>query len=288
MGSLADRLSGAATGGRGASWTLPLIAVMLLSGPARGAFDLEFKTPAERGAATHMALGRLEGSFHLPLLDRAGRACPPGISLNGFKPFGTGEVQALAAWAAFPLGNRGDGMCLAYERLGGLSYTEEAVTLRGSVESAGVRFMPAIRSGLVRFEGRAIDSAVLLDMAIAVRLPADIRVALIAENPLGNLVGGTANRGPASIRTGLSCLISPGLAWGMEVSKHTRRPTSVATGIEASIAGGVFVRSGLRSEPRELSVGLGLAAGGVGVDVATGYNLLLGTTHEIGLTYVRW
>lgn len=281
------RLSSACAGGRGASWTLPLIAVMLLSGPARGAFELELKTTAERGSATHMALGQLRGSFHLPLLDRAGRACPPGITLYGFKPFGMGEVQALAAWAALPVGGSGHGICVAYERLGGLSYVEEVLTLRCSLESGNLRFRPAVRSGLARFDGRVVESAVFFDFAIGIDLSAGIKVALMTENPFGNLIGDGTSRGPTCIRAGLGYLVSSRLAWGAELAKYDTRPTSVATGIEAALAAGVFVRSGLRSDPREASLGLGIVAGGVSVDVATSYNPILGSTHEVGLTYVR-
>ena len=60
-----------------------------------------------------------------------------------------------------------------------------------------------------------------------------------------------------------------------------------ATGVEAMLAKRVMVRSGFRSDPREASLGLGITAGAVSVDIATSFNLLLGSTHEVGITIVR-
>jgi len=277
---------GGTTGGRRASWTLPLIAVVLLSGPARGAFEAELKTPAERAAATHMALGQLEGSFHLPLLDTAGRDILPGIMLFGFRPFGMGEIGALAGWGVLPIGGSGQGVCLAYQRFGGLSYSEEILTLRCSLGSGDIRFRPGIRAGLVRFDGELLGSALLVDLAIAVRFSKNIKVDLRVENPLGG-IGGKNVRGPTCLRAGLGFLVTSRLAWGVEVVKYAARPTSVATGIEALLARRVMVRSGFRSDPQEASLGLGVTAGAISVDVATSFNLLLGSTHEVGVTFVR-
>ncbi len=259
---------------------------MLLSGPARGAFEVELKTPAERAAATHMALGQLEGSFHLPLLEKAGRDLLPGITLFGFRPFGMGEIGALAGWGVLPIGTSGHGICLAYQRFGGLSYLEETLTLRCSFGSGDVRFRPGVRVGLVRFDERLIDSVLLIDLAIGMRLSKNIKVDLTVENPLGG-IGGRNARGPTCLRAGLGYLVTSRLAWGVEVVKYDARPTSVATGIEALLAKRVMVRSGFRSDPREASLGLGIAAGALSVDIATSFNVLLGSTHEVGVTYVR-
>ncbi len=278
---------GGVMGGRRASWTLPLIAVVLLSGPARGAFELELRTPAERAAATHMALGQLEGSFHLPLLDQAGRDFPPAVTFFGFRPFGMGEVGALAGWGAFPIGKSGHGICLAYQRFGGLSYLEETMTLRCSLASGDIRFRPGVRVGLVRFDERLLHSVVLIDLAIGMRLLKNIKVDLMMENPLGSFGGGAGARGPTCLRAGLGYLVSSRLAWGVEVVKCAVRPTSVATGIEAILAKRVMVRSGFRSDPQEFSLGLGIAVRALSVDVSTSFNLLLGSTHEVGITYVR-
>lgn len=259
---------------------------MLLSGPARGAFELEIKTPAERGAATHMALGQLEGSFHIPLLDKAGRGFPPGVTLYGFRPFGMGEVGALAGWGAFPIGESGHGICLAYQRFGGFSYLEETLTLRCLLGSGDLRFRPGVRVGLVSFEERLLEEVVFIDLAIGIRLPENFKVDLTAENPLGSIGGHTGARGPTCLRAGLGCRVSSRLAWGVEVAKYAVRPTSVATGIEASLAKRLMVRSGLRSDPKEVSLGLGIAVGAFSVDISTSFNLLLGSTHEVGITYV--
>jgi len=274
------------TGGRRASWTLPLIAVVLLSGPARGAFEMEIKTPAERAAATHMALGQLEGSFHLPLLDTAGRDLNPGITFFGFRPFGMGEIGALAGWGVLPIGRSGQGICMAYQRFGGLSYSEEVLTLRCSLGSGDVRFRPGVRAGLVRFDEKLIDSALLIDLAVGIRLSENIKVDLMAENPLGG-IGGKNARGPTCLKAGLGFRLTSRLAWGVEVVKYAARPTSVATGIEALLASRVMARSGFRSDPQEASLGLGVTAGAITVDVATSFNLLLGSTHEVGITFVR-
>ena len=274
------------TGGRRATWTLPLIAVVLLSGPARSAFEAELRTPAERAAATHMALGQLEGSLHLPLLEAAGRDLVPGITLYGFRPFGIGEIGALAGWGVLPIGGSGKGVCLAFQKLGGLSYSEETLALRCSLGSGDVRFRPGVRAGLVRFDGRLLGSAMFIDLAIGIRTSRSIKVDLIAENPLGG-VGSKNVRGPRCLRAGLGFMVTSRLAWGVEVFKYAARPTSVATGIEALPAKRLMVRSGFRTDPREVSLGLGITAGAVSVDIATSFNLLLGSTHEVGITFVR-
>ncbi|MGD8628753.1 MAG: hypothetical protein PVH52_06695 [bacterium] len=276
----------AVTGGRRATWTLPLIAVVLLSGPARGAFEAELKTPAERAAATHMALGQIEGSLHLPLLDTAGRDLLPGITIYGFRPFGMDEIGALAGWGVLPLGGRGQGVCLAYQRFGGISYSEEILALRCCLGSREVRFRPGVRAGMVSFDGRLIGSALLIDLAIGIRLSRSIKVDLIAENPLGG-IGSRNVRGPTCLSAGLGFLLASRLAWGVEVVKYAGRPTSVATGIEALLAKRVMVRSGFRSDPREASMGLGFTAGPISVDITSSLNLMLGLTHEVGITFIR-
>jgi hypothetical protein len=286
MSGIIGRMMSGMTGGRKATWTLPLIAVVLLSGPARCAFEAEIKTPAERAAATHMALGQLEGSLHLPLMDTAGRDLVPGITLCGFRPFGIGEIGALAGWGVLPIGGSGHGVCLAYQRLGGLSYSEETFALRCSLGSGDIRFRPGVRGGLVRFDGRLLGSAMFLDLAIGVRLTRSIKVDLMAENPLGG-IGDENLRGPRCLRAGLGFLVNSRLAWGVEVVKYSTRPTSVATGIEALPAERLMVRSGFKTDPREASLGLGIKAGAISVDVATSLNLLLGSTHEVGITFVR-
>ena len=140
IGETLRGMASGTTGGRKATWTLPLIAVVLLSGPARGAFEAEFKTPAERAATTHMVLGQLEGSLHLPLLDTAGRDLAPGITLYGFRPFGIGEIGAMAGWGVLPIGGSGQGVCLAYQRFGGLSYFEETLALYRKWGAAGIKY----------------------------------------------------------------------------------------------------------------------------------------------------
>jgi hypothetical protein len=233
-----------------------------------------------------MALGHLEGSFHLPLLDTAGRDLLPGITLYGFRPFGIGEIGALAGWVLLPLGGPGHGVCVAFQKLGGLSYSEETLTLRCSLGSGDIRFRPGIRAGLVRFDGRSLGSALFVDLAIGVRLSSSIKVDLLARNPMGG-IGGKNIKGPKCLSAGLGVRITSRLAWGLEVIKYAARPAAVATGIEALLAKRVMVRSGLRSDPQEASLGLGITAGAVSVDVATSLNLLLGSTHEVGITFVR-
>jgi hypothetical protein len=263
-----------------------LIAVVLFSAPARGAFEAEFKTPAERAAATHMALGQLEGSLHIPLLDTAGRDLPPCITLYGFRPFGMGEIGALAGWGVLPLGESGRGICLAYQKFGGLSYSEDTLTLRCALGGGDIRFRPGVRAGMVRFDERLLGSALFIDVAVGIRLDGGIKVDLIAENPLGG-IGARDLRGPTCLRAGLGVLLTSRLAWGVEVAKYSARPTSVAAGIEALLAEGVLLRSGLRTDPREASLGLGITVGAISMDLATSFNLLLGSTHEVGITLVR-
>jgi hypothetical protein len=263
-----------------------LIAVVLLSGPARGAFEAEFRTPAERAAATHMALGQVQGSLHLPLLDSAGRDLVPGMTLYGFRPFGIGEIGALAGWGLLPIGGSGHGVCLAFQRFGGLSYSEDTIALRCSLGSGEVRFRPGVRAGLVRFDGRLLGSAMFIDLAIGIRFSRTIKVDLMADNPLGG-IGSENVRGPRCLRAGLGFRVTSRLAWGVEVVKYATRPTSVATGIEALPAERLMVRSGFRTDPQEASLGLGIRAGAISVDIATSFNLLLGSTHEVGITFVR-
>jgi hypothetical protein len=264
-----------------------LILGILASVPALASFEIEPRTSSERGAATHMALGMLEDSYHLPHLECADSLPRIGVALHAFRPFGINEMRFEAVWGSLAFGASGHGICVSYQRFGALSYLEETYLIGCCLRSGNLRFQPRVRFGVVRLEDRWMDSATLFDFAFAVRIRQGIRLSLVAENPLASTPLSGESPCPTRIGFGLGHLVSPHLAWGLEVAKGAGHPTCIAAGIEGRVVAGVTLRSGLRSDPQEFCLGLGLLIGALSLDISTSLNLDLGATHAVGVTYLR-
>jgi hypothetical protein len=264
-----------------------LAAAFLAAGPALASFEIEARTPAERGTGTFMATGMLEGSVHLPLPAPPGGSFPFAVSVYGFRPFAASGVRFDAAWVSLPLGASGHGVSMSCQMLRALAYAEGTCLLGCALAFGRIRIYPRLRFGLVKLRDRWMDSAAIFDLALCLNLDSRARAFVAAENPLAGVLKESRSPCPTTLRLGISYLISPRLAWGIELVKDGQNPTSVAAGIEGRIIRGLILRSGLRSCPEEICLGIGISVGPVSVDAGTSLHLDLGATHEVGVTYIR-
>jgi len=260
-----------------------LLAVVLLTAArADAAFEIDAVSPAERGAATHLALGRADGSLGLEYRGHSGASGSGSVRIYGFKPFGVPEIDFAALWASVFLGQDTHNLCVSYQRLKVLSYLEETYLVSHGLRFGALWCLPTVRIGTVAFDGRRLDWAALFDMALSIDVGDGRDIFVGLKNPL---VSGLAESGcvcPASVAIGFGCPVSRSLGCGVEIAKQAGNPTSLAAGVEWSIHGGVILRTGLRTYPQEFCLGVGVRLGRTAVDIAGSSVTDLGTTHEIG------
>jgi hypothetical protein len=265
-----------------ASAALYLTVGLVLAAGVEASFEIDPVSPAERGAATHLALGRAEGSFGPPCRADHGAAGSGSVRVYGFKPFGVEEIDFCAIWASVLLGDKTHSLCLSYQRLRALSYLEETYLVSHGFRVGRLWCLPAVRFGTVTFDGRRLDWMALVDVALSIDVGDGRDIFVGLKNPFVSGLTKSGGACPASATIGFGCPISKRLGWGIEVGKQGGHPTALAAGVEWSLAGGLLIRAGLRTYPREFCLGVGLRLGQGAVDVATSVIPDLGATHEIG------
>jgi hypothetical protein len=264
------------------------VLVLLFCGPhtATASFDIRPLSPAERGAANGLALGLAEETSGDRDADESGGPRLRTLQVYGFRPFGLDEVDFVAASADFAL-RRSVALAMSYHMLSALSYRERALVLSCRLESGMLEFEPAVRAGAVTLDQSVIDWTVLFDLALHARPLSGVKVFFGASNPFALGLVRSGARCPTDIRAGLGYKVHTGLAFGVEIWKEGGFPTSVATGVELFLADPVRLRTGMRTHPKEFSVGLGLRWGRLVLDTSSSFHLDLGVTHEAGLTYLH-
>jgi hypothetical protein len=202
----------------------------------------------------------------------------------GFKPFGLEQADFVAASVRVGIGPRVD-MQVSYHGLNVLQYKEQTYRLSCIFRMGSVGFEPAVRLGTVSQDHTLIDRAVLLDFTLRARPVSDLTVLFGMQNPFALGLVRSSERCPTDATAGLGYRVCDYLGFGLEVVKEGGFPTCVATGAEIRVAEGLLLRTGLRTEPREFCLGLGLEIRDVALDVSTALHLDLGVTHEAGITY---
>jgi hypothetical protein len=168
-----------------------------------------------------------------------------------------------------------------------LSYREETYVLSWHWRSGLLRFEPTVRFGSIRLESALIDRAILLDFACYARPAPELRVFFGTRNPFAVGLIRSGESCPTEIAAGFGYMVRQGLGFGVEVYKEGGFPTSVATGAEVRLAKVVVLRTGLRTDPKEICLGVGFRSGRLALDTSASVHLDLGTTHGAGLTYTR-
>jgi hypothetical protein len=265
---------------------LLILAVLVLASEACACFEIEPTTPAERGAATHAVLGLVDQSLHLPHSVKSGGDNPGGITVYGFKPFGSEDIGFCAMWVNVPLSASGDGVSISYQRLAALSYAEETYLAAYRMCIGSIWCEPAVRIGTVRLDGRWVDWAALVDMTLGVRIREEMRMLLRLQNPLALGMMTEDSPCPSYVSAGLGYLVTERLAWGAEIRKYGGFPTSISTGVELSVSGRLILRTGIRTQPQEFCLGVGVRLGALTVESSASLNLDLGTTYEFGTVYI--
>lgn len=263
-----------------------LTSLALLVGlEAHAAFEIEPITPAERGAVAGAALGianrSLDGTRPAP-----DRWCPRClVAVYGFRPFGCDEIDFGSLRIDFPLGASRYALGLAYRRLKAGSYLEETYAASCTAHLEKIRIEPTVRFGTLRWDGRWLDWAVLVDVDAEVWIGSRMRFHVRLTNPFSLGLAGEGSRCPVRVSVGMGCPVLPALALGVEVRKQAGRPTAVLTGVEWVGAGRLSVRTGLGTYPERLGLGIGVSVGRVTVDVGTSLDLELGATHQVGASF---
>jgi hypothetical protein len=254
--------------------------------PARASFDLVPLSPAKRSVAGTSALGSAAG----PPGSAAGESEVGlrfrSLQVYGFKPFGLSEADFASAVAELGLSRSLD-LRLGYHRLSVLSYGEDTYHAACVWTSGMLRLEPSVRFGCVECDGSPTDRAILVDFQVEAWALPELETVFGARNPFRLGLLGSGERCPTVISAGFGYMVIKGLTFAMGLSKEAGFPTSVGTGAEFCPVGGVCLRMGLRTQPREFSLGLGLMTGAFAVDASSSIHMDLGVTHEAGLTYRR-
>ena len=265
-----------------------LLAVCLFTAlsPVHAAFELKPLPPAGRGAATHLTQGTPLGFYTTADAEASGGIGIRALQVYGFKPFGLDEAAFVGASAEVAVRHDLD-LCFAYQALSVLSYVEQTYVFSCHFRTGTLRLDPTVRLGTVSLEHRIVDRALLFDIACYARVLPEIEVFFGARNPFALELTRAGERCPADIAVGLAYDICGKFAFGVEVSKEAGFPTSIATGVEVRLVEGIKLRSGIRTDPKEFCLGLGLGLGRIALDMSASLHLDLGLTHEAGLTYRR-
>ena len=254
-------------------WVLIGLALLVAS-PGRSAFEAEAVGPAERGAGTAMALSLGDTTIS------------PAFSVYGFNPFGLSQIDFASVSVAVPMRGALKRAAFSYTRLAALSYCEQTWTASAALGRGRALVEPRLRLGCLELDGALQDWAVLVDLAARGQVTDALTLAVAVENPLALGLVKEHSGVPQRLKFGLGILASGKLGFGFEVLKEPRFPISVRSGVEWNASRGVCVRAGMRTSPAELAFGVGLRHGWVAIDVASGFNLDLGTTHEAGITLI--
>lgn len=251
-------------------------------------FELDPADPLERGSATLLAVG-LAGADPAAWVESSPpesvhSSRPSMVRLYAFRPFGIREVDFAAVAVRVPVGVRFEQVTVSYQRLGALSYTEEVYLVSARFATRRGLIEPAIRLGTVRDGEIFRDHAWLVDLGAEVRPAAAIRVAARLKNLLGSGLAGEGSRCPMGVAAGVGLAVSGNLGFGVEVEKESGFPLCVASGVEFRAAGGLALRAGTKTYPREIACGIGFRRGWLALDVGSSVNLELGATHEAGVT----
>ena len=269
---------------RSGTSSVVLVAGVLTALSCHACFDIRPVTPAERGAATQIALGLIEPSSCLPRVPLGDSAATHTLAFYGFRPFGIGEIDFAAAWARLRLGRADRNLCFSLQRLRALSYNEYLTGLAYRFRFKDLWCQGSLRFGTVHCDQVPLGWALLADVAFMLRIGDEICAVAASEHPLAAGPSHKIGDCPTRIAVGLGYRITDGLAWGVEIEKEPRYQTAVATGIDWLVLKRLFLRSGLKTEPREYCFGMGVSLGKGKVDVGTGLNADLGVTSEFGVT----
>lgn len=263
-----------------------LAAAVLAAAAGHACFDIQAVTPAERGAATQIALGLVEPSSCLPRVPMGDSVATHTLAFYGFRPFGIEGIDFAATWARLPLGRADRTLCLSFQRLRALSYHEYLSGLAYRFKFKDLWCQGALRLGSIRCDDEPLGWALLADVALTLRISDEVCALAASENPLALGLSRQKGKCPTRLTVGLGYRIVEGLAWGVEVEKEPGHQTSIVTGIDWLVLGRLLLRSGLKTYPREYCFGMGVRVGKGKVDVGTGLNGDLGITSEFGVTFV--
>lgn len=242
---------------------------------ARCALELQPVEPAERGCGTVLALGRCGAPAD---------SCPRReIAAYGFRPFGLGGVEFAAASCRIGLTPRLRWVEVAYQRLGALAYSEQTWLVSAALASGGFRIKPTVRLARAGLDGGRGDWALLVDCQGAVEVAGAVWVGVQAENPAGLGLKPSGERAPTTLRASAAVVASDGVRFGIDLSKSNGFAACLASGVEWRAAGGIWLRAGVRTFPREMALGVGVRRAWVGIDLASSINFDLGATYEAGV-----
>jgi hypothetical protein len=192
------------------------------------------------------------------------------------------EIDFGAIWVSVQLGDETHQLSMSYQRLKVLSYLEETYLISHGVRLGRLLCLPVVRLGTVKYGGEQMDLMWLCDLGLAADIRDGMAIFVGLKNPFALDLSKSGDTYPTSVTLGFGIPVAGYLGWGIDVSKEGGHPTSIATGVELSFAGGLVLRTGLRTYPQEFCVGVGLRLGDGVVDVATSLVPDLGATHEFG------
>jgi hypothetical protein len=187
-------------------------------------------------------------------------------------------IQSLgwsAAWGGVRLGRGAVGGGVA--QLGGKDYRE--TTLAASL---GFRWGSTAWGGTVRFLNLGITGlpsarSVVLDAGVLESITDRISVGL----QLGGVGPGGDRFGRPRVQLGCGYRGGSGLSVMFDVEQIACRRRRIRVGVETRLAPELVLRAGRVSEPGEISGGVGIRRGSIGVDVSVHWHAVLGFSERV-------
>lgn len=207
-----------------------------------------------------------------------------GISFdNRFLLKETCNAVAGLAWpikaGTFGIGISRYGSALYNETKVGLSFARKF----GKHFSAGV-IIDYQRVGLTELYGsRNLFS---FEVGLLYRSGGNLTIGLHLVNPIPvTILAETGEKLPTALRIGISHQFSPVLLAGIEVEKDLCNKPIIRAGGEYRFIKPATVRIGMSTNPMLFNFGFGIQLGGLQIDIATEYHLVLGFSPNAALVW---
>ncbi len=261
------------------------VSCLFLAAPSEAAFELRPFSPAERSCSGPEALGLVDGSTSSVFHASGARRSEGVVDAYGYRPFGVAGIDVVALRGKVTLSGGRAGACFSYSGLAAPGYFEQTAAFSVALRRGDLWLQPGLRLGEAISPGLYEGRCMAFDLLIYARVTPRLRVSFDIGNAFASGLGVAGGGVPRRVGAGVGYAVSGSAACGFRLEKENGLRTAYATGLEWRAMRGILVRLGSSTFPMEFSFGLGLRAGGLGLDVSSTVNFDLGMTHEAGIAY---
>ncbi len=196
------------------------------------------------------------------------------------------NIKSMEAGVALPTNSGTLGLTVQY--FGNSGYSEKKVGLAyGRKLTESLSLGAQIDYLQTTIPEYANNNAFSFELGLHSSVTSNFRVAAHVSHPIQIKLSETENL-PTLLKVGCAYLPSKNITLNAEVEKDIDRKLALKTGFEYGFSELLFVRAGVRTEPVQLSFGVGVKTkGGLTADFAASYHPILGITPSVGIVYSK-